>query len=137
MITKLNTYVFSLPALSIVHNYLSSRKQGTKTDYTYSNVMEILFGVPEGLILGPLLLNIFLLDLFFILNNADVPVYSVDNTPYLVADKINDLIQSLEGASEALFQRFDKNLSKSNPDKNFIYQQILMKKIRLRSITLK
>ena len=40
-----------------------------------------------------------------------------DNTPYVIADNIDDLIKSIEEASTALFQWFDNNLLKSNPDK--------------------
>ena len=39
-----------------------------------------------------------------------------DNTPNTDAD-INDLIKYLEGASAALFLRFDDSLVKINPDK--------------------
>ena len=56
---KLNVYGFSLTVLKLVHNYLSSRKQWTKINSTYSSLLEILFGVPQGSILGPLLFNIF------------------------------------------------------------------------------
>ena len=54
IIAKLNAYGFNLPALKLMHSYLSHRKQRTKVNHAYSSWEEILFGVPQGSILGPI-----------------------------------------------------------------------------------
>ena len=117
LIAKLNAYGFSLTALKLVHSYLSNRKQRTKINSSYSSWLEIIFGVPQGSILGPLLFNVFLIDLFFIIENTDIASYADDNTAYISADDIDGVIKSLEEASETLFKWFSDNLMKSNPDK--------------------
>ena len=76
--------------------------------------MEIIFGVTQGLTLRPLLFNIFLAGLFFIINNINIARYADDNTSYIVADNIDDLIKSLEETSTALFQWFDNSFLKNN-----------------------
>ena len=58
IIAKLNAYGFKLPALKLMHSYLSHRKQRTKINHAYSLWDGILFGVPQGSILGPILFNI-------------------------------------------------------------------------------
>ena len=68
LLAKLHAYGFSLSALKLIHSYLKNRKQRTKIDSTYSTWEEILFGVLQGSILGPLLFNTFLCDLFFSMN---------------------------------------------------------------------
>ena len=78
--------------------------------------MEIVFGVTQVSILRPLLFNIFLADLLFIIGNIYTASYADDNTQYIVAGNIDDLIKSLEEAFTALFQWFDDNLLKSNPN---------------------
>ena len=96
LIAKLNAYGFSLPALKLVHDYLSNRKQRPKVNRNYGSWLEIVFGVPQASILVPLLFNFFLANLFFILNDVDIASHADDNTPYVIADDINDVITSLE-----------------------------------------
>ena len=103
LIAKLNTYGFILPALKLVHDYLSNRKQRTKVNRTYSSCLEIVFDLPQDSILGPLLFNIFLADLLFILNDAGIASYADDHTLYVITADINGAIASLEKISKALF----------------------------------
>ena len=88
-----------------------------KIDDKHSSWLEILFGVPQGSILGPLFVNIFLADLFFIVKDIDIASYADDTTPFIVEDNIENLIASLEEASNTLFVWFKNNRLKSNPDK--------------------
>ena len=46
IITKLNAYRLSLPALKLVHDHLSNRQQRTKINHDFSSLEEVLFGVP-------------------------------------------------------------------------------------------
>ena len=59
IIAKLNSYGFNLTALNLIHNYLTKRKQRTKINQSYSSWEDILFGVPQGSTLGPILFIIF------------------------------------------------------------------------------
>ena len=102
-----------MPALKLIYDYLPNRKQ-RRISNSYFTWKEIVFGVPLGLILGPLLFNA---DLFFSVNSTNIENYVDDNTPYATANDIDSLITSLEEASKSLFTRFDNNLIKSNADK--------------------
>ena len=88
LIPKLDAYGFSIAALRLLQNYLPNRKQRTKINSDFSSWEEILFGEPQESILGPLLYNIFLCDLFFIMNETDFASYADDNTPYVVGNNI-------------------------------------------------
>ena len=62
LLAKLHAYGFSISALRLIYSYLAKRKQITKINSSYNSREEILFRVPQGSILGPLL---FLCDMFF------------------------------------------------------------------------
>ena len=96
---------------------MSDRKQRTRVNNSYRTWFEILFGVPQSSILGPLLFNKFLAGLFIILSETDIANYADDNTPYTSSNDVNGLIKSLEEASKNFFKWFNDNLMKSNPDK--------------------
>ena len=122
LMAKLNAYRFKLAALRLIQNYLPNWKQRTKINTEYSSRENKLFGVPKGSILRPLLFNIFLYDLFLIMNNIKLASYAHDNTPTSVGNNIEELIVKLQNSSKTLFQLFSDNQMESNPDKcNFFW----------------
>ena len=117
LLAKLHAYGFSLSALRLIHSYLTNRKQRTKINSSYSSWEEILFGVPQGSILGPLLFNVFLCDMFFVVSQTDFAAYADDNTPYVEGNNIDEVINMLENDSIQLFKWFSDNQMKANKDK--------------------
>ena len=112
VIAKLNAYKFSFSALKLMQSYLSKRKQRTKINQVYSSWEEILFGVPQGFILGPILFKIFL-----VVQNVDFAGYADNNTIYDADDNIDEVICSLQESSKKLFEWFADNQIKVNEDK--------------------
>ena len=133
LIAKLAASVFDYNSLQMLQSYLSNRKQRTKINDAYIKYCEILFGVPQDSILGPLLFNIYICDMFYDINDCDIASYADDNTPYASSSNLDALIDKLEESSNNLFQRFRNNHMTANVAKchllvtgNYESLQILM-----------
>ena len=64
LLLKLKYYGLSDKALKLMESYLTNRKQCVKLGSTKRDFESILKGVPQGSILGPVLFNIFINDIF-------------------------------------------------------------------------
>ena len=96
LISKLHAYGFSFETLTFLNSYLKNRKQCVKINNISSDFLKILSGVPQDSILGPILFNIFLNDLFLCLKNTDLHNFADDNTITAVCNQLPDLIKILE-----------------------------------------
>ena len=97
-------------------SYLSGRKQCVKIRNSLSLLKLILSGVLQGSILGPILFNIFMNDIFFLLG-SDLHNSADDNTVIAVAETIQGLKNSLEVKTSNAIERMKENEMIANPDK--------------------
>ena len=104
LIAKLNAYGLERNALKLVYDYLNNRSQKTKVGSSISTYLHIVYGVPQGSILGPLLFNIDLCDLFFDNYSSDFANFADDTTPYECGHSFNEVINNLETTTEKVFE---------------------------------
>ena len=117
LLTKLKAYGLSDSATDLVHSYLNNRKQCVSVGPNLSTFETIVKGVPQGSILGPLLFNIFINDIFLFVKTCDLYNYADDNTlSYADKDPVN-LKAVLESESQNLIEWFASNQMKANPEK--------------------
>ena len=117
LIAKLNAYGFDNSSLTFIYPYLSERKQRTKINSSFSCWAEILFGVPQGSILRPLLLNAYICDLFFEVRDLEYTSFADDTTPYSCLPKMIPILEKLEKGIHSMFDWFSENFLKANADK--------------------
>ena len=95
---------------------MNNRKQRVKINSSFSSFQNIISGVPQGSLLGPLLFNIFLTDIFLFCP-TEIASYVDDNTLYATGVCLEKTLQKVEIASNTLFKWFYNNYMVANADK--------------------
>ena len=98
-------------------SYLTNRLQRCKINNSFSEWGKVLNGVPQGSILGPLLFNIFINDIFLSLQKCDLANYADDSTLYTSDKSVSNIMNSLSHDFTILSQWFYNNFMVLNPDK--------------------
>ena len=80
IIAKPKVYDFSFSSARLIHSYLFDIKQRAKINSVYSSRETNLLGVSQDSILGLILFNTFICDLFSVVSNIDFANYFNDNT---------------------------------------------------------
>ena len=98
-------YNFNYESLNFNRSYLTDRKQRIRINHAYNSCSDVTCGVLQGSILGPLLFNIDIFDMFLLNSPFDIASYADD-------DPTEDLVKTeLEISRRNLFNWFRENRS--------------------------
>ena len=125
IIAKLATYGIERKTLRLIYSYLKGQKQCVKINNIYSDYNEIISGVSQGSILGPILFNFSINDLFFFIEIVFMHNFPGHNSLSAWGETVSKLIHTLELESNTAIGWFTKNEMIINPDE---FQAIILDK---------
>ena len=123
LVSKLHAYGISSRACSLIISYLCDRKQRVKVLGSVSDWANINRGVPQGSVLGPLLFNIFLNDLFYTNISSSISNYADDNNLCNTNTSLEVLKTDLACDTLESIKWYNENGLDANPDK---FQCVIM-----------
>ena len=116
-IAKLNAYGFSMAACELITSYLNQRMQRVKISNCLSSWKILIKGVPQGYIFGPLLFNVFMIDMFLVMERCNSYNYTDDNSIINLSSSIKMFILNLKHDCQNAIQWFTDNGMKANLSK--------------------
>ena len=120
----LHAYGLSRNACTLIARYLYKRKRKVKIGSLKNDWKEISKGVTQGSVLGLLIFNIFMNDVFYFVKNANLFNYADDNSVSVNGKELSMLSHLLQSEAEISIRWFSKNAMEANPTK---FQGILFK----------
>ena len=117
LIAKLEAYGFNSLSLEFMKNYLTNRKQRCKVGNCFSIWRTITSGVLQGSILGLLLFNIFVNDIFLFAKKSTLCNYADDNTQFSCEKTIDQVINNVQTDFHKIKVWFYDNFLVLNPKK--------------------
>ena len=117
LLAKLDAYGFSFNAIKFVQSYLLDRFQRVNINNNFSEWCKILLGVPQGSILGPLLFNIFINDIFCFIQDTYICNFADDNSLYSIEDNLKQVNTILKKNFDFLQGWFYEKCMVLNPGK--------------------
>lgn len=105
--------------LKLITSYLSNRTHCVNIDDSLSSEQNVTCGIPQGTVLGPLLFNIYVNDLFAIKTQADIISFADDTAIYYQDCSWNNLKRKVENDLLNIMKWFNNRLLTINFNKTF------------------
>ena len=114
---KLRAYGLSEHASDLIASYLSNRYQRVKIQNSRSDWRVLRKGVPQGSILGPLLFNVFVNDMFHFIEKCALYNNSDDNSMSYASLNVKDVLSCLKRDCDNAVKWFEINGMQADPSK--------------------
>ena len=117
MIAKLAAYGVSINSLKLLQSYLTNRKQLVKVSGYFSSWRPLNQAVPQGSILGSLLFNLFINDIFLFIQQGSLCNFADANTISISAENVDELHRLVQLNTTKCIDWFNSNHMTANPSK--------------------
>ena len=134
ILAKLEAYNFNFQSLQLIESYLKYRKQRVRVGSESSLWLDIIRGVPQGSILGPIIFNIFINDIFLYITETDICNYADDNSLYACDSSLEMTLVRLQNDLIQVMNWFDINSLVVNEKKS---QLMVLGNIKSNEVSMK
>ena len=117
LIKKMNLYGLATDALILIKSFLSDRRRIVDVKSKESKVKSVVFGVPQGSVLGPLLFSIYINDLPLHISSGRCDMLADDTTIHTSGTDVPSIVATLQSCVSDIAEWTHLNHMSLNPTK--------------------